>query len=716
MAKKSRQRKFQLKRPPEAQAVKAASITHATHKPWQIVVVCAVLALVTVLTFQGVRNNGFLTYDDMDYVGQNHEVHQGLTAQSIEWAFTTSRVSNWHPLTWILHMVDWSLYGKNPAGHHMTNVLLHAANAILLFLLLLYMTGYLGRSAIVASLFALHPAHVESVAWLAERKDVLCAFFFFATLLGYAWYVRKPSWKRFICVVCGFACALMSKPMAVTLPFTLLLLDYWPLRRITFEPEVRSQWFSSFWKLCVEKWLLFLMTVISSVITYIAQQAGHSVALLQELPLWERICNAAIGYCLYLRITFWPDPLTAYYYYDVSNINVIGAMLSVLLLTVVTALCWHFRRDKPYCLVGWLWFLGTMAPVIGFVQVGEQFMAERYTYLPLLGIFIAVVWLIGDAVADSPKLRLVTQLLAVAVIAACAVKSYAQVKVWKDNVTLFSHVLQVDPRGALPNFSLGMAYENQGKLAKAQEYVDRSLLYNSTKPLILSYSAYCMMQYMMQTHDWHNLPLAGQRLEAALRLDPDFRDALTNMTRWSLMMDRPKDAETYGRKAVAEYPNFVTARLYLADALRAQNKLDEAVQEYRRVIAIDPAMYDAHNSIAMILDSQGLKQEAVKEYRLSLAVQPNQPMTHSKIGVIFTQTHQLPEAVEEFTQEVKLAPASANAHDDLGVALFQLGDDEKAVEQFNEAIRIDPSYAGARRNLELTQTHMKNVKSTQAGK
>jgi tetratricopeptide (TPR) repeat protein len=578
------------------------------------------------------------------------------------------------------------------------------------------MTGFIGRSAVVAFLFALHPAHVESVAWLAERKDVLCAFFFFATLLAYAWNLRKPSWKRYLLVICAFACALMSKPMAVTLPFTLLLLDIWPLRRMSFAPEARVPWLSSFWKLCIEKWPLFIMAISSSVITYTAQRVGHSVALLQQLPLWQRTCNAAIGYCRYLRITFWPNPLTAYYYYDVNTTQFLLAILSAIILILITAACWHYRSRRPYCLVGWLWFLGTLIPVIGFVQVGEQFMAERYTYLPLIGIFIAVVWLIGDAVTDYPKLKVAAQLLAVVVIAACAVDSNAQVKVWKDNITLFSHVLQVDPRGALPNFSLGMAYENAGRLAEAQEYVDRSLLYNSTKPLTLSYSAYCMMQTMAQTHDWSNLPLVGQRLEAALRLDPGFRDALSNMARWSLLMNRPQDAEIYSRKTLAVAPKFLSAQIYLADALRAQGKLDEAAQEFRQVLATDPGIFDAHNNLGYILEKQGLNQEAIKEFQLSLAIQPNQAMPHSRIGVILTEMHQIPAAVEEFTKAVQIDPSSPNAHDDLGVALFQLGEDDKAAEQFSDAMRIDPTYAGAKRNLDLTLAHVKSKRVQQLGK
>ena len=350
MASKSRLRKARGNRPPEPRSGKATyNIAPTSHKPWQIAAVCLILAIVTIISFQGVHNNAFLPYDDYDYVLENPHVQQGLTVQSIDWAFTTYHAANWHPLTWISHIIDWDLYGKDASGHHLTNVYLHTANAVLLFLFLIYITGYLGRSAIVSLLFALHPAHVESVAWIAERKDVLCAFFYFVTLLAYAWYVRRPSWKRFVWVAIGFACALLSKPMAVTLPFTLLLLDYWPLRRIAFTQKTRVQKLSTLWKLCVEKWLLFLMAAISSVITMHAQRAGGVVIGLQSqlLPLWARIGNAAISYCRYLRIAFWPHPLIAYYYYDLNNVTVSAVLLSLLLLLLITAACWRFRKQHP---------------------------------------------------------------------------------------------------------------------------------------------------------------------------------------------------------------------------------------------------------------------------------------------------------------------------------------------------------------------------------
>jgi protein O-mannosyl-transferase len=702
MARKSRQRNTAIKRPPQALAATSVHVATPTYKAWQIAAVCVVLALITVIAYRGVTNNSFLFYDDDLYVLENQHVQQGVTLQSVEWALTGFYAANWHPLAWISHMIDWKLYGISPVGPHVTNVCLHAVNSILLFLLLLYMTGYLGRSAIVAFLFALHPAHVESVAWIAERKDLLCTLFWFLTLLAYAWYVRRTSWKRFALIICGYALALLSKPMAVTLPFTLLLLDYWPLRRIPFVQDKRGQWFPSLWKLCLEKWPLFLMAALSSIITYFAQRAGGAVVELKDLSIWGRICNAAISYLSYIRIMVWPDKLKAFYYYDYSHIDVSAAMLSVLALALITGVCWSIRKDKPYCLIGWLWFLGTLVPVIGIVQVGETALAERYTYISLIGLFIAIVWLIGDAVAKAPNIRIAAIALAVVAIAACAVKTNAQVKVWKDTTSLFTNVLDIDARGEFPNSLLGESYLRQGKLATAEEYFNRSLYYSPNWTVTLAFSA----DALMRTHDPHNLQLAKQRLDEAIRLAPNDPDVLFDMAEWSNLMGRPQDGEMYSRKVLATNPGFLRGRLYLADALQAQGKLDEAEQQYRDLIAIVPDNYSAHASYANVLDGKGLKQEALKEFRAALAINPDQAAAHSKIGRILTQMHQLPEAVAELTMALQIDPTDAAAHNDLGVAFFELRDYGKAAEQFGDAAKINPSYEDAKRNFALAQAHI----------
>jgi Tfp pilus assembly protein PilF len=472
----------------------------------------------------------------------------------------------------------------------------------------------------VAFLFALHPAHVESVAWIAERKDLLCAFFFLCALLGYVWYVRKPSWKRLIWVVLAFACALMSKPMAVTLPFTLLLLDYWPLRRMTF--EAGSGRFSSPWKLCIEKWPLFLMAAASSVVTVRAQGSVGAVVRLQSLPVLERIGNAAISYCRYIRILFWPDPLTAFYYLDVKQIAVAAAIFSVIGLLLVTALCWKFRKVKPYCLIGWLWFLGTLVPAIGIVQVGNQAMAERYTYIPYIGLFVILVWLAGDAVANFPKIRIAAQVTAVAVLIACAVRTQAQVEVWKDSITLLSHALEVDPRGEFPNSFLGIAYMRQGRLDEAQKYFERALTYNSTWYLPLSSSAYCIMRTALDTHDQSNLPLAHQRLELALRDAPNDPFVFTDLALWSVIVGNPQDEEMYSRKAIVANPDFIAARLYLAGALDTQGKLDQAAQAYRDALAIAPNNSDSHNYFGLLLLKTGEYEKAAEQFRFVLRANP----------------------------------------------------------------------------------------------
>ena len=485
----------------------------------------------------------------------------------------------------------------------------------------------------VAFLFALHPAHVESVAWIAERKDLLCAFFWFAALLGYVWYARKPSWKRLIWVVLAFVCALMSKPMAVTLPFTLLLLDYWPLRRMTFTPSPGANRFSSPWKLCLEKWPLFLMSAASSVVTVRAQGSVGAVIRLQALPVWDRIGNAAISYFRYIRILFWPNSLTAFYYREVNHTAAAAAILSVIGLLLITAICWKFRKDRPYCLTGWLWFLGTLVPAIGIVQVGNQAMAERYTYVPYIGLFLALVWLAGDAVVKFPKFKIAAQLLAVAVLIACAVRTQAQVPVWKDSITLLSHALEVDPRGEFPNSFLGIAYMRQGNLDEAQKYFERALTYNPSWYLPLSSSAYCIMRTALDTHDRSNLPLAHQRLELALHDAPNDPFVLTDLALWSVLVNNPRDEEMYSRKAVAANPDFIAARLYLAGALSTQGKVDQAVQVYQQALTIAPNNSDAHNYLGLALLQQGEFDQAAEQFRDALRLNPADPSARQNLDM-----------------------------------------------------------------------------------
>jgi len=482
------------------------------------------------------------------------------------------------------------------------------------------------------------------------------------------------------------------------------------LRRITFAQKSRALWLSSIGKLCAEKWLLFVMAAASSVITFLAQRSGGEVATLQLLPFWQRLSNIAISYWRYIRILFWPHPLRAYYYYDLESARVVAAIASVLALILVTLLCWRIRKEKPYCLIGWLWFLGTLVPAIGFVQVGAQALAERYTYVSSIGIFIAVVWLVGDAVAHSPKRKLAAQLLAAAILVACAVKTDAQVYVWSDSMTLYRHILEIDPRGELPNTFLGLELLGCGRLADAEDYFERSLKYDSDWVMTLTDSAYTLMRISMITHDQSHMPLARQHLEQALRVAPDDAGALTNLALWSSLMGNPKDEEDWSKKALARRPDYVSARLYLGDALQAQGKLDDAAQQYNKVLTIEPNNYNAYDDLGIIAYKQGSFEEALKQFRHSIAIQPNQSVAHDRTGKILLETHQLPEAVDELNRAIRFDHADAPAHNDLGMALLQMGEDQEAIEQFNQALKYNPALDDARKNLDAAEDKIMNIK------
>ena len=366
-----------------------------TRKYW-VPCICLTLALATLISYSQVLNHDFIDFDDDMYVTRNENVQKGLTWQNIKWAFTTNQAYNWHPLTWLSHMLDCQLFGLKPAGHHFTSVLFHIANTLLLFLVFKSMTGNLWRSAFVAALFALHPLHVESVAWIAERKDVLSTLFWLLTMAAYVRYVRKPGPKWYLLTILAFAMGLMAKPMLVTLPFILLLLDYWPLARFQFGQNIKDTEWKILYRLFVEKIPLFIITIITSVITFIVPKGSGAVPGLKELSLMPRLTNALISYVKYIEKMFWPSRLAVFYPRAVDAIPTWQILAALLLLLIISGLAVWLARSRKYLLVGWLWYLGILVPVIGLVQVGDQAMADRYTYVSLIGLFIIVVWGLND--------------------------------------------------------------------------------------------------------------------------------------------------------------------------------------------------------------------------------------------------------------------------------------------------------------------------------
>ncbi len=423
------------------------------------------LAGVTIALYSPIIGHSFIVFDDSDYVTANSHIRGGLGWSTIKWAFTSTYSANWHPLTWLSHALDYQLFALNPAGHHLDSVVIHTLNAVLLFLLLGWVTKRVGPSLLVAALFAVHPLNVESVAWVAERKNVLSALFFFLAIGGYVWYVHKPDWRRYLLVAALFAAGLMAKPMVITLPFVLLLLDYWPLDRILLDraaidraseagvPQV------AFSRLMSEKVPLLFLSAASAMITVRAQRSAQAVRTLVEFPLALRIENAVVAYALYLWKMFWPWRLAPLYPHPESTPPVWQLILSVLALAGITAPVLAFR-ERRYLLVGWLWYLGTLVPVSGLVQVGNAALADRYAYVPLIGIFVMIAWGLDDvaeAKAVSTAWRVIPTLC---LLAALSFVTYRQLSYWDSDYDLWSHTLAVTEPNAFAHDSLGAALMN----------------------------------------------------------------------------------------------------------------------------------------------------------------------------------------------------------------------------------------------------------------
>ncbi len=591
--------------------------------------ICGALALLTLLAFWPLKNCDFVNFDDPDYVTSNPHVQDGLTWRSVAWAFTTNHAANWHPLTWLSHILDWQLYGKNPLGHHATNLLLHVANTVLLFLILKRLTNTTWRSAIVSALFALHPLHVESVAWVAERKDVLSTFFFLLAIWAWARYAQKsevgsrksdvrppasdlrlPTSGFYWLALLFFALGLMSKPMVVTLPFVLLLLDYWPLNRMRLAAPKPGEGGSAECRarirlsLLYEKIPFFALAAASCAVTLIAQRSGGAVRSLGTFPIETRAQTVVVGYASYIEKTFWPKNIGAYYTHP-GGWPFWEILVSVGIVAGISALVFFLRRNRPWLVVGWLWFLGTLVPVIGIVQVGGQYIADRYTYIPLIGLFVMLVWGAAEIFSRAWIEKLIVAATSVAVLVACLVLTRTQVGYWRSSAALFTHALEITTNtftldntvGAsltiLAHNNLGLALAQEGKIDEAIEHYSAAL---KIRPDL--FNAHLGLGDAMAAEG--KLDNAVTHYAAVLKVRPDFAEIHVRLGVALAKQGKNSESVSHFSEALRWKPDDANAHFYLAVALQGQGKIPDSIGHLRDAIRFKPDYPDALNNLAWI--------------------------------------------------------------------------------------------------------------------
>ncbi len=570
------------------------------------------LALGTIALYYPALENGFVNYDDPAYVTSNWQVQQGLTVRSVAWAFTSTTEANWHPLTWISHMLDVRLFGLRPAGHHAQSVLWHAFNVVLLFLLLAKATGFVGRSALVAALFAVHPLNVESVAWVAERKTVLCTFFLLLALGAYGWYVKRPRASRYLLVALLFALGLMAKPMVITLPFLLLLVDFWPLQRF---PETPLS------KLALEKLPLLALSAASAAITLYAQRAGGALGSTELLPLAMRVKNAAYSYLIYVEKTVWPSRLAVFYPHPEGSLALWKVLGAAVVLIAVTAVFWHFRGsryERRYLLAGWFWFLGTLAPVIGIVQVGRQAWADRYAYLPLWGLFVIGVWLLSEAAARISFSRAAQVAIASAVLLGYSVTAHIQIGYWRNSYSLFAHAIQVTDANPIAEGNLGSALVEIERPDLAVSHLERAI------QLMPTFStAHYDLGILLQRQN--ELDRAQREYQLALKYASDEREAAQTHNNLGVLFNqlgRRDEALAEFTAAIALNPHEQNSLIGRGLIEREEAKLDAALQDFAQAAQIapsPPALYWQ----GCVLEDKGQVSAAAAAYRNVLKLAPN---------------------------------------------------------------------------------------------
>jgi Flp pilus assembly protein TadD len=604
-------------------------------------------------------DNDFVDYDDDYYVTENTHVNKGVTFDSLTWAFTSSRSSNWHPITWISHMIDCQLYGLNPRGHHLTSLLFHVANTLLLFLILARMTGTLRQSSFVAALFALHPLHVESVAWVAERKDVLSTFFMMLTLWVYTIYVKKGGVRRYLLVVLFFALGLMSKPMLVTLPFILLMLDLWPLGRLGLIRDTRNEVTGqqaderpNIFQLLWEKVPFFVLAVVSSVVTFIVQERGGAVKLLEQYSIQTRIINAFVAYIEYIVNMVWPVKLVVLYPHPGSSLPLWKGVVTGLALVLITVLVIRKARKIPYITVGWFWYAVTLIPVIGIVQVGSQAMADRYTYITLIGLFVIITWGANDLLSKWSHQKKWLGTLAAILLPVLMVLTWKQVQYWENSTTLYKHTLKHTSNNFIIHNNLGVVLYNQGRTEEA-------------------------IKHYLQ----------------ALQSYPDYADAHSNLGAAYAGSGMYKEAIEACKKAIKINPDYAKAHYNLGVAYGGSGKYKEAAEAFQQALRIDPDDAQTHSNLGIAYAGSGKYQEATVAFKQAIRINPDYAKAHYNLGVAYGGSGKYKEAAEAYKQALRINPDYADAHYNLGYAYVLSNDRDSALEQYKMLKSLDPKLA-----------------------
>ncbi len=681
----------------------------------QLLAICGLLLLAVALVFGQTVHYGFVNYDDDRAVYSNPQVTRGLTAHGVAWAFTHRHFNNWIPLTCLSHMLDCRIYGLHAEGHHLTNVLLHAVTVVLLFLVLRQMTGQSWPSALAAALFAVHPLRVESVAWVTERKDVLSGLFFMLTLATYVDYVRhRPSLVRYLAVAVFFFMGLMAKPMLVTLPAVLLLLDYWPLARFAGNPCLSrtrphgtggassneanvdanslaavSRRIAFPRRIMIEK-LPFLLLVVVSCVATLTQ--GEALAANVRYPLSWRLGNALISYVTYVTKSLCPMDLAVLYPRLSLALPLWKVFVAFLFLVGITAATLIWRRRRPYLFVGWLWYLGMLVPVIGLVQVGEQAVADRFTYLPQIGLWIALAWGAADVCRSSPYCRWLcggAAALVLAVLMGCA---WRQTSFWRDSETLWTHGLACTSGNGGAHTGLGNVLADRGRLDEAMTHYQKAL---EIKP-----------DYVEAHNNLGNVLVRLNRIDEALahyqqalKIEPDYVEAHNNLGNALVRLGRIGEAIEHHQKALEVNPDFAEAHNNLGNALANQGRLDEALAHYQQALEINLDYAEAHNNLGNALVRLKRLDEALAHYQQALEIKPDYAEAHNNLGYALANRGRIDEAIAHYEKAAEIKPDFAEAHGNLGNALANQGRLDEAMAHYQQALEIKPDYAEAHDNL-----------------